>query len=299
MNPRYSLSAIAAFTVAAQELNFTRAADILHITPSAVSHRIKQLEKQLGVALFIRHAQGVKLTIAGQSLLKHAVHGMNNIQHGIEQSQFSSNRQKLNIAVIPSLSQSWLIPRLSQFKSAHPELEISLTVSDQLVNFASSQIDCHLHFGSGSYQGLIAQFLSHETVYPVCHPSLLKDTSDLSTLIERHGLLHYQAGIEDEPGGIGWAQWFENFQIEKPAQSQNSWFSHVAMALCGARCSQGIALGWHKMLEQDLAQQQLTKIGNDSLTTHFHYYLVAPEQNWQKPAVKAFKDWLTVQMTEH
>jgi DNA-binding transcriptional LysR family regulator len=298
INPRYSLSAISAFTVAAQELNFSRAADILHITPSAVSHRIKQLESQLGVTLFIRHTQGVKLTTAGQSLLNHAQLAMNNIQHGIEQSQFSNGREKLNIAIIPSLSQCWLIPRFQEFKTLYPEFEITLTVSDQLVDFSSSHIDCHLHFGTGQYQGLTAHFLSNESVYPVCHPSLLQKTGDLITLIEQHGLLHYKAGLEDEPGSASWAQWCQHFNITLPSQSQNNWFSHVSMALCSARYSQGIALGWHKIVEQDIAQRQLIKIGDDQLTTDFNYYLVAPNSHWQKPAVIVFKDWLVSQMDE-
>ena len=296
INPRYSLSAISAFTVAAKELNFSRAADILHITPSAVSHRIKQLESQLGVTLFIRHTQGVTLTTAGQSLLTHAQLAMNNIQQGIEQSQFSSGREKLNIAVIPSLSQCWLIPRLNDFKSLYPDIEITLNVSDQLVNFSHNSIDCHLHFGTGQYQGLTAQFLCNENVYPVCHPSLLENSAALSTLIERHGLLHYRAGLEDEPGGISWAQWCDHFNIALPAQSQNSWFSHVAMVLCSARFSQGIALGWDKIVEQDIMQQQLVKIGDDELSTDFNYYLVAPELHWQKPAVIAFNEWLVEKM---
>ncbi len=296
INPRYSLSSISAFTVAAKELNFSRAADILHITPSAVSHRIKQLESQLGVTLFTRHTQGVALTAAGQSLLMHAQLAMNNIQQGIEQSQFSSGREKLAIAVIPSLSQCWLIPRLKNFKSRYPKIEITLNVSDQLVNFSNSPIDCHLHFGTGQYQGLTAHFLANESVYPVCHPFLLQDSADLTTLIERHGLLHYRAGIEDEPGGVSWAQWCDHFNIALPTESQNSWFSHVAMALCGARFSQGIALGWDKIVEQDIAQQQLVKIGDRKLYTDFNYYLVAPELHWQKPAVIAFKEWLIEQM---
>ncbi|MEH6442811.1 MAG: LysR family transcriptional regulator [Oceanospirillaceae bacterium] len=298
MNNTVSLSAIASFTVVAQELNFTRAADVLHITPSAVSHRIKLLEKQLGVELFIRQSQGVKLTLAGQALLKHSTLGMKNIQYGIQQSQFANKAEKLNIAVIPSLSQTWLIPRLCSFKKAYPQIEIELIHSDQLVDFSNTQADCHLHFGSGHYQGLEAVFLSHEIAFAVCHPQLIEDScsSELNDLIQHNDLLHYKAGIEDQPGGIGWAQWLEEFSIDKPENLQHSWFSHVAMVLCSARHGQGIALGWGKIVEQDLAAGNVVKIGSKTMQTKYDYYLVAPQANWKNPAVMVFKQWLVTQM---
>lgn len=150
-NSNISLSAIHTFTIVAQELSFTRSAEILHITPSAISHQMKLLENQMAVTLFHRQSKGVRLTLAGEKLQQHATSGMRNIQHGILQSQFASQKEKLSIAVIPSLCQLWLMPRLVDFARQHPQIELELTAIDQLVNFNSGQYDAHIHFGTGDY----------------------------------------------------------------------------------------------------------------------------------------------------
>lgn len=93
MSNNISFSAIHTFTVVAKELSFTRAAEILHITPSAVSHQMKLLESQMGVTLFYRQSKGVRLSLAGDTLKQHATTGVRNIQHGIIQSQFSSQKK--------------------------------------------------------------------------------------------------------------------------------------------------------------------------------------------------------------
>jgi len=298
MKKHFSISAIETFTVVAQELSFTRAADVLHITPSAVSHRIKLLEQQLGVQLFSRLSKGVRLSLAGETLQQHAMAGMKNIQHGIQQSQFASKKDKLVIAVIPSLCQAWLIPRLADFSQQCAHIELELIVCDQLADFSKAQIDAHIHFGSGDYQGLDAVFLSRERVYPVCHPDFLLGvaTPRLSELLKHRQLVHYKAGIEDQPGGVSWADWLQKFEVDKPAELQQIWFSHVSMAVAAAVHGQGIALGWHKIVSQEIAAGKLQKLSDDYLQTAFSYYLVAPTQTRKNPAFVLFSDWLQQQM---
>ena len=298
MSSNISYSAIHTFTVVAQELSFTRAAALLHITPSAVSHQMKQLENQIGVTLFHRQSKGVSLSMAGKTLQQHAISGVKNIQHGILQSQFASHKEKLVIAVIPSLCQLWLMPRLTDFCRKFPQIELELVAVDQLVDFTSGQFDGHIHFGSGDYRGSKAVFLRNEKVYPVCHPDLLKAASDnaLATLIKRHQLLIYKAGIEDEPGGVSWGNWLRTFSIEKPAELSQMWFSHVAMAISAARLHQGIALGWHHMVHDDIHSGQLCRLSDETLTTSYSYYLTAPAKSWQSETFTLFANWLAQQM---
>ena len=300
MTSNISYSAIHTFTVVAKELSFTRASEILHITPSAVSHQMKLLEEQLQISLFRRQSKGVSLTLAGQTLQKHATAGMKNIQHGIRQSQFASQREKLVIAVIPSLCQLWLMPRLVDFCQQFPQIEIELVALDQLADFSTGQYDGHIHFGSGDYKGCEAMLLSHEQVYPVCHPELLSAVKEptIESLIETHRLLMYKAGIEDEPAVVSWALWLQQFAIEKPTELKQMWFSHVAMAISAAKLKQGIALGWHKMVDDDIKNGQLCRISDDYLTAGYHYYLAAPSRSWQNPTFNQFATWLIGQMNE-
>lgn len=291
------LSALQTFAIAAQEANFTRAADVLHITPSAVSHRIKKLEKKLMVTLFIRQAKGVTLTQAGETLLTHINIGMKNIHQGMELCQFSSQRQKLCIAVIPSLGLSWLTQRLSSFYISHPQIELDIVLSDQLVDFDARQVDAHIHFGSGDYYALKSLYLSGESIYPVCHPDFLpagKPTSVIQ-LLNKYPLLHYKAGLEDRPGGVGWAQWFEYFQLTKPVEIHQRWFSQVNMCISAACYKQGIALGWDKIVGEEIKAGNLRKIAGQAMNSEFNYYLVMPHKHSSNPNMQLFTKWLIKQ----
>lgn len=300
MSNNISFSAIHTFTVVAKELSFTRAAEILHITPSAVSHQMKLLESQMGVSLFYRLSKGVRLSLAGETLQQHATSGVRNIQHGIVQSQFASQKEKLVIAVIPSLCQLWLMPRLIDFNNSFPHIELELIAIDQLVDFSTGNYDAHIHFGSGNYHGCEAKFLANERIYPVCHPDLLEEINNhsLSALIKQQKLLIYKAGIEDEPGGVSWGSWLQQFAIDKPAELSQMWFSHVSMTLLAAKLKQGIALGWHHMVVDDIATGQLCRLTDDEMNTSYNYYLVAQNKAWKNKAFIDFSLWLAQQMSE-
>jgi len=289
-----SLSAINTFAIAAQEENFTRAADILHITPSAVSHRIKTLEKQLNVSLFARQAKGVELTHSGTILLAHISKGMRNIHQGLELCQLSNLRDKLIIAVVPSLCSEWLVQRLSRFYALHPNIDIELVMSDQLVDFNTRQVDAHIHFGSGEYYGLKSTFLGNESVYPVCHPDLLKTPklANLTSLMQNYPLLNYKAGLEDKPGGVSWEQWFKGSNIDSPVGIRQLWFSHLSLSLRAASTKQGIALGWHKVVSEEIQRGNLVKIGKKVQQTRFNYYLVTGDRQSQLPNMQRFSHWL-------
>jgi DNA-binding transcriptional LysR family regulator len=294
-----SFSAIHTFTIVAKELSFTRAADILHITPSAVSHQMKLLENQMGVTLFHRQSKGVRLSLAGETLQQHATSGVRNIQYGICQSQLASQRDKLVIAVIPSLCQLWLMPRLLDFCYQHPQVELELVALDQLADFTTGQYDGHIHFGTGDYQGCEAKFLCNEKVYPVCHPDLVKETGNnaVKSLIKEHKILIYKAGIEDEPGGVSWGNWLRHFVIEKPKELNQMWFSHVSMTILAAKQKQGIALGWHQMVIDDISKGHLCRISEEELSTSYNYYLVAPSRSWKNQTFALFSLWLEEQMS--
>jgi len=299
MSSNISFSAIHTFTVVAKELSFTRTAEILHITPSAVSHQMKLLEKQMAVTLFHRQSKGVRLSLAGEALQRHATSGVKNIQYGILRSQFASQKEKLVIAVIPSLCQLWLMPRLVDFCHKFPQIELELVAIDQLADFTTGQYDGHIHFGAGDYKGCEAKFLRNEKVYPVCHPDLVKEASDSSQegLIKEHQLLIYKGGIEDEPGGVSWGSWLRNFSIEKPSELNQMWFSHVSMAILAAKLKQGIALGWHQMVIDDISDGLLCRLTDNEISTSFSYYLVAPSRSWKNKSFSHFSSWLQEKMS--
>lgn len=118
----------------------------------------------------------------------------------------------------------------------------------------------------------------------------------LQTLINEHPLLIYKAGIEDEPGGVSWGNWLSHFSIEKPTELKQMWFSHVSMTLLAAKLKQGITLGWHLMVKDEIANGQLCKLTNNTLETDYNYYLVAPTRSLKNDAFNHFSAWLEAEM---
>ncbi|MGB1239094.1 MAG: LysR substrate-binding domain-containing protein [Pseudomonadales bacterium] len=292
-----SINAIETFDVVAREKNFSRAASVLHITPSAVSHRIKLLEEQLGTVLFNRLAQGVELTAAGQALHEHSALAMQHIHDGVLRSQFVGQREKLTVATIPSLCQQWLIPRLKAFKEVEPNIDLEFIAQRQIADFSSNQIDAHLHFGSGQYHHLHAHKLSAEYVFPVCSPALLERGSNLQEIIEQSALLHYRANLEDAPGGVSWSDWCQHFALSLGQSCSHLWFSQVSMTLEAAAQGLGIALAWERVATDALATGKLVRIGEEQLSADFGYYLVAPKKHFEKPSLNAFCRWLAFEIS--
>lgn len=297
MDKNTSLQALRTLACVAEYNSFSRAAEKLCISASAVSHQMKLLEQQLDMQLFKRRARGVELTDAGTQLARYASRGIQQLQTGLRVAGTVADRQRLVIAVTPSFGQRWLQPRLGDFYQQHADIELQLIAQDRLVDFNQQAIDMHIHFGDGQPIGLRSQFLLAESAVPVCHPSLLSNTSDPLLLIANTHtrLLHYQAGSEDEPGGLSWHDWFSRYDLSQNPAQANSYFSHLSMALDAAKYQQGVALAWRSLIEQDIESRELMCLVDEGVALKYSHYLIAPEHHWQKPSLQQFCQWLQLQ----
>ncbi|MBB1487190.1 LysR family transcriptional regulator [Oceanospirillum sediminis] len=304
MPDHISLTAIRTLAIVAHELSFSRAAEQLHISPSAVSHQMKQLEQQLGYALFVRHSQGVELTQAGRELARYARQAMQQVDTGLKKARQQSQKTTLTLAVTPSLAQSWLIPRLNSFYQIAPDTELKLLARDALTDFNQQDTDLHLHFGDGQAVGLRSEFLMAESMVAVCHHRLISPSEDSSNQSDALSLrqrlekgeiplLHYQAGEEDAPGGLSWQDWFSRNNLTMASDQPHYHFSHLQMVLEAARCQQGIALVWENLLTP--ADTALIRLPFDPIALKYGHYLVAPEHHWQRDDIKQFSQWLKSQ----
>lgn len=308
MQKNISLVAIRTLAMVGREQSFSRAAEQLFISPSAVSHQMKQLEQQLGYGLFKRKSQGVELTQAGLELSRYANQAMQQLDIGLQRAGESSQRESLTLAVTPSFAQLWLIPRLNSFYQQYPEIELTLVARDQLTDFNQQDVDAHLHFGDGLAVGLQSQFILAESVVAVCHPLLFEKAAldnpkgDQASAIaealmrsESCRLLHYRAGTEDAPGGLNWRDWYSRHNLTAAAGQQHVYFSHLQMALEAARQRQGVALVWQSLLGED--DQSLMALPMPAVPLKFSHYLVAPEHHWQSTNIRALSQWLEGQIS--
>ena len=163
------LAALRTFEAAARHQNFRRAGAELHITHGAISHQMKALERELGVALFHRRSRGVELTEPGRALAATVREALDRIARGVAELRARPHRA-LTVSVLPAFATHWLIPRLADFNRRHPDIDINVRAGQALADFATEDVDLAVRYGGGKWPGLTAVRLAHEDVFPVCSP---------------------------------------------------------------------------------------------------------------------------------
>ena len=194
------LNSLRAFEASARHRSFTRAADELNVTPAAISHQIKGLEEVLGARLFRRAKGTLMLTDEGQRLLPGVRKGFAAFAEAMENFALYHQTGPLNVALTPSFAAKWLIPRIEHFNARHPEIDIRITTTMEMIAYEREGVDIGVRFGRGGYGDLVVELLLASEVTPVCSPQLLKGTRPLEkpSDLSRFTLLHDESPLLDE-----------------------------------------------------------------------------------------------------
>ncbi len=281
------LNALRAFEAAARHLSISKAADELNVTPAAVSHQVKALEDVLGVQLFLRLNRAMMLTDAGQLFLPGLRDGFDRLAEATERLGASDTSGALTVSTEHSFAAKWLVPRLGTFREAHPDIDVRLTPSLHLVDFAREDVDVAVRYGRGDWPGLRAERLLTLTVFPVCSPKLLEGPPPLRTPddLRHHTLLH------EDISGADWRPWLLAAGAEDVDPTRGPRFD-PSLVLQAAVQGQGVALSYSALAAADLAAGRLVKPFDVSLPTDCAYYVVCPEAWAERPKIAAFRDWL-------
>ncbi len=247
-----NLGALQAFEAAARHASFARAAAELGVTAAAISHRIKDLERELGRPLFQRLNRAVRPTAEGRALAAALADGLARIRAGVDDFRGQSRRLALN--VVPSLAAKWLVPRLDRLAGLHPDIAIVLTATEGLHAPGSEGSDIAIRFGAGPYPGLDDHVLFPLTLTPVCTPALaagLKTPADLAGRV----LLH------DSPRQVampGWPEWLARAGVGAAVDGHRGpRFSAGSLTVEGALAGQGVALGIGPFVIDDILAGRL------------------------------------------
>jgi LysR family glycine cleavage system transcriptional activator len=288
-----SLAGLEAFECVARHASFTRAAEELHVTQSAVSHRVRALEAQLGAALFVRLGRRVALTEEGKALAAATREAFALLRDGVARLERSKRGTALTVSCSPSFAIRWLVPRLPAFRARHPDLDVRIAADDRLVDPGQDGIDCCIRYGPGRYPGVQHTRLSVERIAPVCSPVLLARGPRLSKVddLAKHVLLHDEV-LRDHPGRIGWRAWLEAAGARKVDPERGPRFSHAHMAIEAAIAGQGVALGRTTLVRRDLDEGRLVRPFALELESGLAYWLLTPRGQPLGPAVRAFRAWL-------
>ncbi|ASL48771.1 Glycine cleavage system transcriptional activator (plasmid) [Burkholderia sp. AD24] len=280
-----SINGLEAFEAVARRNSFSKAADELSITQSAVSHRLSQLEWLLGVPLLSRVGHSVSLTAQGRDFLPHVALALKSLQAGIA-TMVEPRQRTIRLSLAPALAAKWLVQHLAAFQRTHPEINLDISVTSRMLDIRAGEVDVGLRFGNGDWEGLDAIELIRTRIFPVCSRaylnahSWLKQPQDLA----RATLLRQAV--------VPWKPWFRAAGLEWPEPVDGPSFSEVSMLIDAAEYSQGIALVLSALIERQLASETLVRLFDIEQTSDRSYYIVTPSNEPLRTEVRALVAWL-------
>jgi LysR family transcriptional regulator, glycine cleavage system transcriptional activator len=287
------LDALHAFAVAARHLNFTTAAAELHRTQSAVSHRIKALEAELGVPLFIRLTRRLELTPAGHALAQHMNQSLAEIARIIAGFGSLEGAQRLRVTAPPSVAARWLTPRMSRFVDLCPEIEVQLIAAAQLSDLRAEGLDLAVRFGNGHYPHHLVSLLMRDRMLPVCSPNLIREHGAITTVDELLALpLVHDSDAETDQSHSDWRSWLAQLGLRAPAHLSGQRFSDADLSIEAAVRGIGVALGRFSLVADYLADGTLVSPMPIATATAYSYYVVSLPESAALPKVARFSRWL-------
>jgi len=288
-----SIDSLYVFAVAARHLSFTAAAAELHRTQSAVSHRVKALEAEIGAQLFERGARGLELTAPGRALARQVDQAISDISRTLAEISRAAEPRKLRITLLPSVASRWLVPRLPRFFEQHPDIEVQVIADARVLDLRAEQIDLAIRFGHGRYRGHVATLLMGDRVLPVCAPQLLAGRAAITTInaLLELPLLH-DSGAEGDGSLSDWQSWLDQLGRAELPHHAGQRFSQAGLAIEAAVLGLGVALARLSLVTDYLANGALICPLALSTNTAFSYHLVALPQVAGLPEVVLFSDWL-------
>jgi LysR family glycine cleavage system transcriptional activator len=280
------LRALRVFEAAARHESLTGAARELGVTQSAVSRQVAALEGWLGRPLFRRSGPRLRLTDAGTRLGSRLAPLLREIGAAVSEARARPATPTVTLSMLPSVAARWLAPRLGAFLAHHPGVDLRITASRHLVDFAAEGVDAAIRYGAGHWPGCDAVFLGGETVFPVLAPGLaarldLKAPADLL----RAPLIHSDLA-ED------WQAWFAAAGVTQADPPRGPYLEDDSAALQAVLDGQGVALGRSRLIGRDLAAGLMVAPFAVRLTASYAYYFVAPPETLDNPTVQLVRDWL-------
>ena len=291
-----SLDLLRGFEAAARNLSFTKAAGELFVTQSAVSRQVKTIEEHLGVALFARRHRALLLTEAGHDLYRATAQALRQLSDAAARIRERGAARTLTVTATIGFASLWLIPRLTDFRSQRPDIDIRISANNAMLDLEREGIEVAIRYCMSKMAPEGAIKLFGEVVLPVCSPKLVTRAAPLATPgdLRRHVLLHYE-GPDGITPWLNWTVWLETMQLPglKPAGSLS--FSQYDQTIQAAIDGQGVALGTSPLVRQLIRQGKLIAPLAKKSESSRAYYLVTSANAAGRPEVMDFAGWMVRQ----
>lgn len=285
------LLALEAFDAAARHMSFKAAAAELLLTPSAISHRVKQLEQHLGLSLFRRLNREIRLTEAGQDYANATRRAFDQVAQASLKLTLPRQAEELRLSAVPHFATLWIIPHLESFLDAQPGLRLFVESSQRNADFARDPVDAAIRFGHGRWPGLASVKLTDLAVAPVCAPkqlSTLRHPRDLA----QHTVIHLSAFPE------AWPRWLATVKAGTVKPKREVWVDNITQALDAAERGLGVALGLTPLIAPKLAEGRLAMPFTPPVKVDGSYWFVCRRADAARPRLVSLRDWLLGLMAE-
>ena len=289
-----SLDLLRGFEAAARRLSFTRAGEELHLTQSAVSRQMQELEAQLGAQLFERRHRALALTEAGQQYYAAAAQVLATMRAATDRLRAQTGRHALAVTTTHSFAALWLIPRLAGFTRAHPGVDVRIAADTRVQDLERDGLDVAIRHGPASLAGPNAERLFGERVFPVCNPKLLQDRArplKAPADLRHHVLLTYDDPDVRHPW-LHWRSWLEVEGLAELKPAGRISFSGYEQIIGAAVAGHGVALGRTPLLKDALASGELVAPFKRTADPARAYYAVVSPNARSRPEVADFIAWL-------
>jgi len=285
-----SLRCIRAFEAVARHRNVTLAAEELGVTQPAVTQQLRLLERHLGTRLVRADRRGIDLTAAGAALATRVVRTFDDLRDALDDAAgLTGSAAPLTLALLATLAQRWLIPRLPSFQAAHPDIEVRLLTTSRLVDLQREDVDLAIRVGDGRWPGCRSDFLFENALFPVASPALL---SRLPLATPTELARHVFISVDAPPRHDDWSRWLIHAGLGGLKPQGRLSFASSAQALEAAAAGLGVAIAHTPFVEGDLKTGRLVAPFTERIVEPESFYLVAPRAAASLPRVASFRAWL-------
>ena len=291
-----SLDALRIFAVAARHLSFTEAATELNLTQSAVSHRIRGLEEELGLSLFNRLTRRLELTPQGRVLAHHVDNAIGEIDRSVLDLCKIDEDLPLKVTMLPSVASHWLIPRLAHIRDRHPNLEVQVIADPRPLDIRAEGIDLAIRFGRRPNASYHVTRLMSDRVIPVCTPDLLRrhGPADSIEALIAMPLLHDSATVDDGSDS-DWKSWLAYCGKSKLLGQAGQHFNEAGMLINAAMLGLGVALARVSLVANHIADGSLICPLPIAAPTAYSYHLLGLPEQVDRPRIATFRKLVTAE----
>ncbi|WP_245621620.1 LysR substrate-binding domain-containing protein [Enterovibrio calviensis] len=297
------LNGIKAFEAAARHNSFAGAAQELNVTPAAVGQQVRQLEDWLDVRLFTRATSGTSrltLTDEGVRAFPDIHRGFDLIVRGLNHLFDQPKEDVITVSASPSVASKWLLSRVNQYQMRHDDIDILVETNVSVVDYAENGIDVGIRYGLGQWEGVCAQHLMFEDIFPVCSPAFAKQygLDEVPPHLLRDIPLLHDHSVPASCGYPSWQEWSDRVDVAVSAKLHGLKINDFASVMELARRGNGLALARSRLIEDELKTGELIcpfDVNKYKYRSRFCYFIVwklNEEQSDMSEHIDSFRNWL-------